>query len=127
MAIFEANDLSFINTTLAQVGSWTEQTGTIFSFTSVGTSGTTSEAGDPQSVTYGTRSASLRMDNVDMTTIEKSSGRYQQNDKRISVRGSFTKDDMLVVDGTYRPVDGPWKYYMGSNLFWQGICRKVQS
>lgn len=123
-----SSDVAFIDTVLAQIGSWAEQPVTVFNFTSVGTSGTTAEAGDPQTVTFGTRAAYARVEHVDLKDVERSSGRYQQDDMRFSIRGTFTNADMIAHDsGTYSPIDGPWRFFMGSALFHQCIGRKVQS
>jgi hypothetical protein len=117
-----------MNTALAEVGSFVEEPVTLFSYTSVGTVGTTAEAGDPQTVTFGTTAQRAQVENVNAKMIERSAGVYQANDKTISVRGSFTNQDMIGYDtGTYRPVDGPWRYYIGSNLYWQAVCRGVQT
>ena len=126
--LIDGNDVTFMTGALAEIGSWTERAIVVFAFESVTSSGTTEEAGDPSTVTFGTRSDLARINRVDLKMIEKSNGRYQANDQLVSIRGSFTKDDSIVWDtGTYRALDGPWKFYMGSNLYWQGIFRGVQS
>ena len=123
-----SNDTTFMADALEDIGAWTERAVTLFTFSSADYSGTTEEAGDPVSVTYGTRAGSARINNVSMKDVERSSGKYQANDKTFAFRGSFTKNDMIAFSsGTYRPVDGPWKYYLGSELFWQAVCREVQS
>ena len=123
-----SEDITFMNDALENVGAWTERAVTVFSFTSADYSGTTEEAGDPATITYGTRAGSARVNRVNLKDVERSGGKYQANDQMFSFRGSFTKDDMIALDtGTYRPVDGPWKFYMGSNLLWQAVCREVQS
>ena len=120
-------DVDVMTTTLSQIGSWVEQPVTVFSFTSVGTSGTTAEAGDPQTVTFGTRSDFARFNGVNLKDVEKSGGRYQADDQKVTMRGSFSKSDLIGWNGTYRPIDGPQKIFMGSTLLYQGVCRKVQS
>lgn len=128
MTLITGTDITFMNTALAEVASFVEQPVTLYSFTSVGTSGTTAEAGDPQVTTFGTTSTTARVENVGAKIIERSAGLYQADDKRISIRGSFTVDDLIGYDsGTYRPVDGPWRFLIGSNLYWQAVARKVQS
>lgn len=123
-----SGDVSFMTTALAQVGSYVEQTGSVFVYTSIGTSGTTAEAGHPQSVTYGTRAMSARVNRLGAAAIEQSGGKYRQNDKLFTMRGSFSADDMVSYSaGTYRPVEGPVTFYLGSNLLWQAVCREVQS
>ncbi len=125
-SVFSGNDVTFMSDTLAQVGSWVEQTGTIFAFSSVGTAGTTAEAGDPQTVTTGTRAASMRLTKISDRIVEKSGGRYSVYDRRIISRGSFSKQDTICIDsGTFRPDGGPYKIYMGSSLFWEADCKKV--
>jgi len=128
MSLISGNDVSYMTDTLAQVGSWVEQTVTVFSFESADYSGTAAEAGEPAGVTFGTRSTTARINNVDMKTVERASGRYQANDKQISLRGSIAADDHIVHStGTFRLVDGPWKTHLGSNLLWQGVYREVKS
>lgn len=126
--IFSGKDITFINNTLAQIGSFVEQPGTISTPGTVSYSGTSAEAGDPASVTFGTRVSNMRVQNVSQKQVEASSGRYFANDQTISVRGSFSKDDYLsAASETFRPIDGPWKFFMGSNLYWQAVCREVQA
>lgn len=128
MTLITGSDVAFMTNTLAEIGSFVEQPVTVYSFTSVGTSGTTAEAGDPQVTTFGTTSTTARVNKVNLKMLERSNGVYQADDQLISLRGSFTSDDLIgFSSGTYKAIDGPWKYYMGSNLYWQGVCRKVQS
>jgi hypothetical protein len=126
--LITGQDVTYMTDTLAQIGSFVEKSVTVYDFQAVGTSGTTSEAGDPQTVTYGTRATFARVNRVSMRDIERADGKYQADDQQFSLRGSFSSSDLVGYDsGTYRPIDGPWKIYMGSNLFWQGVLRKVQS
>lgn len=128
MVLITGTDVDFMQTALAQVGSWVEQPVTVFEFSSVDYSGTTVEAGDPPDVTFGTRSDTARIEQITSNMVEKSNGRYQANDKYITLRGSYTKDDMIVHSaGTYRPIDGPFKFFIGSNLLYQSVCREVQT
>ena len=128
MTLITGSDVTFMNTVLTEIGSFVEQPVTIYSFTSVGTVGTTAEAGDPQVTTFGTTSTTARVNKINLKMLERSHGEYEADDQLISVRGSYTFDDLIGhSSGTYKPIDGPWKYYMGSNLYWQGVCRKVQS
>lgn len=125
--IFSSGDVTFMDTVLAQVGSWTERSGIVYTAGTMTYNGTAGEAGDPPAVTMGTRSVSVRKQKVDLRQVERSAGKFYQNDQTLSVRGSFTHDDLIGVDsGTYRPIDGPYKYFMGSDLFYQCVAREVQ-
>ena len=122
------SDTEFFAKVLEEIGSLTEQKGTLFSFSSIGTSGTTAEAGDPQSVTFGTSAITPRVEWVDAKDVERSGGRYQAADMRFSVRGTLTNKDLIGWNtGTYTVVDGPLRIYFGTDLFYQCIGRKVQS
>ena len=126
--VFSGADVTYMTNTLAEIGSWTEQPVTVFVFGSIDYSGTTVEAGDPPTLTFGTRSDYARIERVKSNLIERSDGVYQMNDRTLSLRGSFSSDDKIVHSaGTYRPVDGPTKIFMGSNLFYQAICREVKT
>lgn len=128
MTFWDANDVSFINSTLSEIAEATEQSVTVFSFGTVSYGGTLAEAGDPPSHTVGTRSSNGRFEQVMAKDIERAGGRYQANDQFVTMRGSFTKEDFLGFSGgTYRMIDGPWKIFMGSNVIWEGVCRAVQS
>ena len=125
--MFDAKDVTFIDGVLAEIGSATEKSGVVFTPGTVSYSGTNAEAGNPPSVTFGTRSASMRVQRVNMKQVERADGRYMQDDQSFSVRGSFSSNDLLSVEaGTFRPIDGPWKFFMGSNLYWQSVCREVK-
>ena len=124
----EASDTSYMIDAMTYIGDWTERSVTVFAFSSVGTNGTAAEAGDPSSVTFGTRTDMARIQTVSMKDIERSSGKYQASDDKFALRGSFTKDDNFVYDsGTFHPIDGPWKVWFGSSLFYQAVCREVKS
>lgn len=125
--MISGNDITYMTEAVAQIGSWAERPVTVFEYSSIGTSGTTAEAGDPQTVTFGTRSDHARFNKVDLKDVERSKGRYQQDDQMVTLRGSFDKKDMVYMNGTYGIVDGPWKVFMGSTLIYQGVARKVQS
>jgi len=128
MSLITSGDMAYMTGALAQVGSFVEQPVTIFHSGTLTYGGTTAESGDPASTSFGTRSTYARVENVSVALIEKSDGRYFASDKKVTMRGSFTNADMVVHStGTYRPVDGPWKHYIGSNLIWQAVCREVQS
>lgn len=125
---FSGKDVEYMTETLAEVGSWVEQPVTVFVFGSVTYSGTTVEAGDPPTLTFGTRTSSARIERLKANMIERSDGVYQMNDRSFAIRGSFSQEDMLVHEaGTYRPIEGPVKYFMGSNLFYQATCREVKT
>lgn len=126
--IFTGADVQFMIDTLAQIGSWVERGVTVYSFSSVGSSGTMAEAGDPQEVTFGTRFTTARLDNLDFKTVERSSGVYQADDRKVTIRGTFAKEDMIGFStGTYKPINGPYQIFVGSSLCYQAVCRKVQS
>ena len=126
--MFKASDVEFMAETLEQIGLWVERDVTVFEFGSVDYSGTTVEAGDPPTVTFGTRADTARIERVNAQQLGASGGRYQADDRRVAIRGTFSSDDSIVFDsGTYRPVDGPWKHFIGSDLFYQAVCREVQS
>lgn len=128
MTVFSGADVTHMTETLAEVGSWVEQPVTVFEFGTIDYSGTTVEAGDPPSVTFGTRSDYARIESLKSNLIERSDGVYQMNDKMVSIRGSFAMDDKIVHSaGTFRPVDGPTKIFMGSNLMYQAICREIKT
>jgi hypothetical protein len=126
--MWTAADTAHVTDTLAKIGSAVEQPVTLFSFSSVGTSGTTAEAGDPQTVTFGTTATYARVNAVDLRTIEKVPGLYQQGDREFTIRGSFTERDAVAWDGgTYKPIQTPVRIYMGSDLYWQATCREIKS
>jgi hypothetical protein len=121
-------DNTFFAEVLANIGSWVEQTGTLYSYTSTGTTGTTAEAGNPQTITFGTTSVTPRVETVNAKDIEQSGGRYQADDKRFSIRSAFAKGDLIsYASGTYSPIEGPVSFHLGTSLYWQAVCRKVQS
>lgn len=128
MALIEGADVTYMSDSLAEIGSWVEQPVTVFALSSGTYSGTAAEAGDPVPLSFGTRSTVARIDKVDYKLLEKSAGRYMQGDVEVTMRGSTDSMDSIVWNaGTYRYVGGPWKYYIGSNLLYQGICREVKS
>ena len=128
MTFWDANDTAFISTTLGEIAEAVEQPIVVYSFGTVSYTGTAAEAGDPPSVTVGTRATTGRLESVTMKDVEKTAGKWQANDRFISTRGSFTKVDFIGFDtGTYKMIDGPWRIFMGSNVSWEGVCREVQS
>ena len=120
--------LTWMQDALSMVGSWVNQPGTIFRFGSISQSGTGAEAGEPASIAWGTEAINARVDQIREADIYRYGGKYEAGDIRLTATGSFTSDDNVVWSGgTYHVIDGPWKYFIGSNLLWKGVARKVVS
>jgi hypothetical protein len=123
-----ANDLSYMTSALAEIGAWTEQPVTLFTFSSVSYSGTDAEAGNPPTVTFGTRAGTARIDRISDKLLTNEAGVFRADDKVVTMRGSFSPNDNLVfAGGTYALIDGPYAYWIGSSLLWRSVARKVQS
>src|SRR5665811_1509485 len=104
------SDVSFMSETLANIGSWVEQNGTLYSYTAGTFGGTASEAGEPSGLAFGTSVITPRVEHIDMKDMERSGGRYQASDMRFSIRGTYTDDDLIGWQGTYTVIDGPWTF-----------------